>query len=81
MKITYEKKEEQSKPAKDIAVGTVFSGAIGDCEGVFAKTYDRIVDLANMSLTWDFGDDCAIGVKRIDNYKELNVTLLVEGEK
>lgn len=86
MKIRYEKKEEQAKLVKDIAIGTVFSGAIGNYKGVFAKTYDRIVSLENMLHTWFLPLDEPIGrsdgfskIKHIDNYKELDVDLVING--
>ena len=88
MKVRYEKKEGQSgrKMVKDIPVGTVFSGKIG-AEGVYAKTYVGIVDLWNMRYTWDLPEDEPVGrgsvygVEYIYNYKELDVELLVKGEK
>ena len=90
MKVRYEKYGEkpERKLVKEIEPGTVFSGEIpGNFEGVFMKAYDRIVCLGGRPATWYLPEDDLYGrghnpgVRLIDHYKELDVELLVKGEK
>ena len=69
MKIRYE--AEQNKVSEDIEIGTVFSGSLLGGKGVFLKTYLGIVNLEDPVLTWNDPRT------RVDNYKELNVELVV----
>ena len=83
MKILYGKKTETTdKLAKEIPIGTVFSGKIL-YTGVYLKTYDEIVDLKKPSNTWDFPLDEPHGASLqnegpiIHNYKELNAEVVI----
>ena len=90
MKIRYENGVEQQhpgKPVKEIKLGTVFSGdAYGYKNGVFMKVYDRIVEMGwgdTLHLPEDdlHGQGDSFGIRYIYNYRELDVELLVKGEK
>jgi hypothetical protein len=59
-----------SMKAKDIPVGTYFTGSInrGDIPSLFVKSYDNIVNLINPDDTWDYKNNYLT----IYNYKKLN---------
>ena len=86
MKIQYEKKVEPrgGKLIKDIEIGAVIGGKIGNIEGVFLKTFSNVVDLKNPRNTWDlpidelYGQSTPYGAKLVNDYKELDVELLVK---
>jgi hypothetical protein len=55
---------------KDIPVG-LFRGKIGAYSGVFLKTYENIVYLANPEITW------GLSIRAVHNYVELDGRLEV----
>ena len=84
MKILYEKKVELrgGKLIKDLAIGSVFGGKIGNIEGVFLKTFSNVVNLENPRETWCLPVDelygqSACGAEYVNEYKELNAEVTI----
>jgi hypothetical protein len=58
--------------AKTIPVGTLFLGKIGECEGLFIKSFTEIILLEDPEHTWDH-PDC--GIK---NFVEVTATVIID---
>ena len=95
MKIKYgEKQGSDTKEIRDIPINTAFSGTIDNIDGVYLKTDEGIINLANSrsalielhlhgsSGGWYIPRSNVYRnrVRSVDNYKELDVELIVRKE-
>ena len=73
------KVEEAETDVSDLRIGTVFEAKLEDCESIFLRTYDEIVDLNDPSNCWECpSEPTERDILPVSDFRELDVVLVIK---